>query len=109
MTQIFYPANGELPEEGVYVLAHHTRGTWIDRDQEGCEWVVVKLKRGLSLADREALPENDPRKRYYKRWDEEGNNQASFAWDTFGADCFFGQDIDAWCHLPRGQVPIAYR
>ncbi|QVW55826.1 hypothetical protein pEaSNUABM9_00245 [Erwinia phage pEa_SNUABM_9] len=107
--EIFYPGKGELPDEGTYVLAHHTRGTWVDTDQEGCEWVVVKLVRGLSQAERDALPVNDPRKGVISFGDEWGNNTKGYAWNQFGPDSFFAEDIDAWCHIPRGEVPIAYQ
>lgn len=26
MDKLYYPEKGELPEDGLYVLAHHTRG-----------------------------------------------------------------------------------
>jgi hypothetical protein len=95
-----------LPQEGRYVLAHHTRGTWIDStDQYGCEWVVVKMRRGISLEEREAMDDSDERKRIYCMEDEFGNNNVPYAWAQFGPDSFFGQNIDMWMEIPRNKQP----
>jgi hypothetical protein len=91
----------ELPPEGMYVLARHNRTNWVAEDQEGCLWVVVCLEKGISKQERESLPNSDKRKRLFKQGDEEGNNLRPYAWHTFGPSSFFGQEIDAWCHLPR--------
>lgn len=99
--EMFYPDKGQLPENNTYVLCHHTRGTWRDStDQAGCEWVVLKFIKGLSAEDRNKLPENDDRKKRWSKEDEGFNNLKPYCWQEFGPDCFFGQDIDKWCHLP---------
>lgn len=98
------PTEHELPPEGVYVLAHHTRDTHHDpQDKEGCRWVVVKLVRGISLSDRKALPQSSRRKHTWMPADEQGDNQRPYIWRLFGSGTFRGQEIDKWCHLPRNQ------
>ena len=104
-----------LPEEGKYVLARHNRGTWHDStDQENVNCVVVKLVKGISLKEREAMkgtnkdvqispPEDHGfykisglRSDTYMFGDEEGNNTVPYAWNMFGPDSFFGQTITHW-------------
>lgn len=91
----------KLPENNTYVLAHYNGGNWFDPDDQlGCEWQVCKFVRGLSLADRELLPDIDSRKCCYRSGDEAFNNQRAYIWDTFGPGSHFGQDIDYWAPLP---------
>ena len=104
-----------LPEEGKYVLARHNRGTWHDStDQENVNCVVVKLVKGISLKEREAMKGKDKdiqlsppedhgfytitglRSDTYMFGDEEGNNTVPYAWNMFGSDSFFGQAITHW-------------
>ena len=80
MTRV-YKTSERLPPLGRYVLCHHTRGTWVDRhDPEGVNWVVLR---------RVVAPIG-------------GNNLVPYEWDEFGPDRFFGQDVDLWAELPRG-------
>lgn len=111
--------NDRLPQEGKYVIAKHNRGTWNDGDdQENVNTVVVKLVRGISIAEREKMksgiiPENlergwclsdgwkdTPRHLVYKSGDEHGNNHKPYYWDSFGPDSFNGQDITHWLPIP---------
>lgn len=70
-----------LPPYGIYVLARHTRGTWMDGDdQEGCNYVVVKRSEGNR---------------------GESNNRKDYEWRQFGNDNFWGQSICAWMYFPR--------
>jgi len=106
----------DLPEEGKYVIAKHNRGTWHDSDdQENVNTVVVKLVKGISAKERELMrgtskdyqdsPAEDHgfykksglRSDTYKFGDEEGNNTVPWAWNSFGPDSFFGQQITHWC------------
>jgi hypothetical protein len=102
-------AEDRLPEEGKYVLARHSRGTWIDRgDPENVNCVVVRLQRGITLAEREKLRNgaplpgakgwggDAPRWATHYSADEGSNNRKPYCWKEFGPDCFFGQDIIAW-------------
>lgn len=91
-----------LPEINKYVLAKHKRGTWHDDDdKKNVNCVVVKLKKGISLNDREKLSlMNHPLSKVYKAEDEHGNNLVPYAWFTFGPDYFFGQEITLWCEIP---------
>lgn len=87
----------KLPEEGKYVLARHSRGTWMDStDQKNVNCVVVKLVKGISRVERHFLADNDPRKLIYKSEDQYGNNLVAYNWVTFGVNKFFGQDITEW-------------
>ena len=91
----------ELPQEGKYVIARHNRTTWKDSDdQEGCMVVVVKMRRGISLLERAALSEDNPRRYIYRLGDEHGNNHKPYAFETFGPGTFFGQEIVEWCDIP---------
>lgn len=72
----------KLPVNGTYVVCHYTGGNWDDSDdQEGCNWKVAKF-RGAAV---------------------EGNNLVPYEWDEFGPGTFFGQDVDMWFELPRGE------
>lgn len=87
----------ELPPEGKYVLARHTRGTWHDStDSTNVNCVVVKLEKGISMKERASLPTGDPRARIYLSSDQAGNNEVPYSFAMFGPDHFFGQDISHW-------------
>lgn len=91
----------KLPEEGKYVLARHNRGTWVDEDDpENVNCVVVKLRRGISIIERTALPDNDERKKCYTSDDEYGNNLVPYSFHQFGPDHYFGQQITHWMPIP---------
>jgi len=90
-----------LPEEGKYVIAKHNRGTWSDsEDQENVNTVVVKLRKGLSMEDREKMDDCN-RKLTYRCDDEHGNNLVPYSWHQFGSDHFFGQSITQWMYIPK--------
>ncbi len=98
----------QLPEEGKYVIAKHSRGTWIDStDQENVNTVVVKLVKGISIAEREFMKtqelskEESERVLTYRGEDEFGNNRKPYKWEQFGPDSFFGQDITHWMSIPE--------
>ena len=88
----------KLPEEGKYVIIRHNRGTWLDNtDQANVNCVVAKMKKGLSLKDREKLDPKSDRARIYRSEDQHGNNLVPYYFDTFGGrDSFFGQSITHW-------------
>ena len=92
-----------LPPEGRYVLARHNRGTWRDSsDQDNVNCVVVKLRKGISMKEREVKGKiwpNDPRFKEFQFGDEHGNNLTSYQWGTFGLDSFFGQTITHWTKI----------
>jgi hypothetical protein len=114
-----------LPEEGKYVFAKHNIGTWRDStDQENVNCVVVKLVRGISMAERKLMEDgklpsekvggihfdgsfdkpihsSTDRWRVYRSEDEQGNNLTPYEWKTFGATSFFGQDISHWMPIPK--------
>ena len=80
-----------LPEPGVYVLARHNRGTWIDStDQANVNCVVVKLVMG------KVIPPNPPFGTVICEADQWQNNFKPYCWDAFGPDSFFGQAITWW-------------
>ena len=110
----------QLPPEGKYVLARHNRGTWHDKsDQENVNCVVVKLVKGISLADRKKMLNGElddptiisptvsgkvwksPRSTLYYPEDEHGNNRKPYYWSQFGPDDFFGQSITHWMEIPK--------
>jgi len=115
MNWIEIKSEKDLPQEGKYVIAKHNRGTWRDStDQENVNTVIVKLVRGISLKEREAIKGTDRdyqdnstedhgfykisglRSDKYLFGDEEGNNTVPWAWQRFGPDSFFGQTITHW-------------
>ena len=99
MSWIEIKSEHDLPPEGKYVIAKHNRGTWYDiDDQKNVNTVVVKLVFGISEEERQKI--NGDRKYTYKREDQHGNNNVPWAWDTFGPDSFFGQNITHWMPIP---------
>jgi hypothetical protein len=89
-----------LPPNNTYVLARYNRGNWIDSThQSGVVWKVVKFVRGISAAEREAMPECE-RKHHYHREDEWSNNLRPYRWIEFGPGQLFGQEVDFWLPLP---------
>ena len=92
-----------LPNNNQYVLAYFPDSPWIDSDAKNTEhkWVVVKFQRGLSVAEREALPETNERKGIVKDCDEGESNHVPYGWVTFGPAYFFGQEAKYWSELPK--------
>lgn len=118
-------ADIKLPLEGKYVLGIHNRGTWHDSsDQDHVNMVIVKICRGISIAEREAMKsgemedyESGPygscfgssmckRSTVTKGCDESGNNKRPYNWESFGPSSFSGQSITHWCELPP--PPVEY-
>jgi len=94
-----------LPPENKYVIGKHSRGTWRDRnDQKNVNTVIVSLRKGMSLKEREALingtEEEIMRSRTWRSEDQGDNNDKPYYFDTFGPDSFFGQDIPYWTEIP---------
>ncbi len=89
-----------LPEPNRFVLIRTNRYNWKHEDPN-VRCVVARLITGISLEEREALPESDIRKRTYTAADQHGNNKVPFRWDTFGASQFFGQDVEEWTYIPE--------
>jgi hypothetical protein len=91
-----------LPEEGKYVLARHTLGTWHDStDQENVNCVIVKLIKGISSEEREVLlNEGNQRGCIFTSSDEHGNNRRPYSWVSFGPMGLFGQEVSHWQPLP---------
>ena len=95
-------ADGDLPRDGQYVLAHVNYDNWGDDDDPVGHryYKVVKFVRGISIAERAALPDNtDRRKTTVTGADEAGNNRRPYCWEEFGPGSFFGQDVDCWYDL----------
>ncbi len=92
-----------LPKDGQYVLAYFPDMPWDDPDAKNNhhKMVVVKFERGISVKEREALPDSDERKRMYTSADEDGNNEVPYFWDSFGPGSFFGQEAECWYELPE--------
>lgn len=124
MTELKYPetegpwklASKVLPPEGRYVLVHLANQPWSDSDdQGGVFYAVAKMKRGLSLEDRQkmkagvipdevyplALLETSLRSKIHTEDDEYGNNLRPYRWHTFGPSKYFGQEVDYWMEIPR--------
>ena len=86
-----------LPDNNTYVLIHCDVDNWFDSDdQRGVKFRVAKFVRGLSVAEREKLPDNHSRKKTIKGSDEHGNNLLPYCWYQFGPGSLFGQDVDYW-------------
>ena len=92
-----------LPENGQYVLAYFPNRPWGDLDAKNNEHklVVVKFLQGISIKERENLPDTHERKKLYSSFDEWGNNKVPYCWKPFGPGSFFGQEAEWWCELPK--------
>ena len=101
---MFTPSE-KLPADNRYVLIYVPNRPWADEnDPEGNRfWKVAKLVRGISVIEREQLPDYDVRKCTYRRGDEWGNNLQPYCWQEFGPGVFFGQEVTLWTELPRVQ------
>lgn len=93
----------ELPPEGEYVLARTDYPPCVDENlKENSDVVVVKMRRGISVKEREALPDSDPRKTIYTGDDEHGNNIVPYSFHpTGGPFHYFGQSVICWMRIPE--------
>ena len=98
-----YRCSDKLPEDNQYVLAYFPHRPWQDSNAIHNEhkWRVVKFCRGISLKEREEMPENFERKHYIISADQHGNNLVPFNWQEFGPSSFFGQEAHFWIELPQ--------
>jgi len=97
-----YSPDDVLPPKGKYVLIRLDDPPYDDKhDPEGVKWAIAVCKRGISKAEREALPNNSKRKLNFKGADEDRNNQRPYRWEEFGPSTWFGQDVLYWMPLPR--------
>lgn len=110
------PVSSDLPPEGEYVLIYAPDRPWHDdTDQAHVKMKVAKLVKGISLKEREDLnkthiPEtvlsmpNGSRLETcgvsIRFGDEHENNKVPYAWETFGPNSFFGQEVTHWAYLP---------
>ena len=94
-----YPAEGDLPEEGIYVIGYFENMPWYD-DRDDPKYKIVRLEKGISKKEREEMP-NCERKYTYCAADEDGNNKKPYCWEEFGPATFNGQQCTAWHELPR--------
>lgn len=88
------------PRDGQYVLVKLLKDNWIADDKGDHYFKVVQFVRGLSLAEREALPDTDRAKYSFCSADVHGNNLRPYCWDTFGPSCYFGQEATHYWDLP---------
>ena len=101
MSNEYEPVSVEdwLPVDGTWVFAHYNGDNW--GEDLGQYWVVAQFIRGLTIADREALEDTDPRKGRLAPQDEHDNNKRPFYWDQWGSSKRFGQDVDYWMAIPE--------
>ncbi len=99
--KIHYPDQDDLPGDNSYVLAWVPSRPWNDsHDPEGLRfWRVLKFQRGITQAEREALPYRDKRKKIFRGCDEWDNNKCGYNWQEFGPGSYFGQEVKAWIDL----------
>ena len=98
----------ELPEKNEYVLCYVPGRPWFDdTDNDTYHYVVAKLVKGISQEEREALSDDNPRKRKFTTGDECFNNLVPYEWITFGPDSFFGQEVIAWTYIDLCDLDIS--
>lgn len=101
----------DLPPENKYVLAKVENAPWFDDDdQDNVNTVVVKLKKGITMKERESMIGTDKdyhiykngplRSSIYQSCDEYGNNVFPWSWSAFGGITFPSQSISKWCNVP---------
>jgi len=115
----------DLPPEGKYVWARHNKDNHFDSDdQYGVNFVVVKLVKGISKAQRNTLSilritktvrqfvdtsitptgcciKHSLACNLYSGCDEWGNNEKPYNWESFGPSSYFGQEITHWMEIPK--------
>ena len=97
----------ELPEKNEYVLCYVPGRPWSSNaDNDTHHYVVAKLIKGISKKEREALPDDDPRKRRFTTGDEWSNNLVPYEWYPFGPGSYFGQEVIAWAYIDLCDLDI---
>lgn len=93
------PNKGDLPKEGQYVIGYFKYKPWFDEDSDP-KYKIVRLEKGISLEERENLPECERKYTFYGK-DEGDNNLRPYRWKEFGPGDFFGQECVAWHEIPK--------
>lgn len=87
----------ELPPENKYVLIRHNKTNLFDSDdQDGVQFCVAAMRKGISIAERKQLGPTSIRARTYCGADEDGNNRKPYNFTMFGPGSFFGQEVTHW-------------
>lgn len=90
------------PRDGQYVLVKVLKDNW--GDDKDAYFRVARFRKGLSLVEREALPETN-RKEWEKKYsygyaDEGSNNEKPYCWDS-APSVYFGQEVEHYWELPK--------
>lgn len=102
----------ELPEEGKIVIGLYCVGNWIDEDNpETVNHVHVALKRGISLEERAALPDDVgeeykghfyPRNKSWSGADQHDEKDKPYQWVGYNIPMNFKPNqISHWCPIPQ--------
>jgi hypothetical protein len=107
----WFKLDEKLPPNNTYILIHVPGRPWGDSssDGKGLFYKVAKFVEGLSQKDRDALPEDNMRKKTWRGCDENsGNNLTPYYFEEFGPGTYFGQEVNAWAFIeyvcPLGSV-----
>ncbi len=104
MIEKYSIAEGQLPKNGQYVLAHLNRTNWGDHtDPNGDRYfIVAKFNCDLNEADKAALVEDIKAVGVWKQETEEDPNPRPYRWDKFGPGSHGYASVDYWWSLPEG-------
>lgn len=88
-----------LPNDNEWVLGYIDS---IHRGDDLPACAIVKIRKGITVAQRENMALcNDRRAKVYRFGDECDNNKVGYAWITDGPMTYFGQEILYWQPLPK--------
>jgi hypothetical protein len=88
LSEYWIPCDVVLPEDGQKVIVYAKS-----------QMKIAQFEKGISLAERGALPEGSKRAITWSGADEHNNNKKPYRWNTYPGS-YFGQEVTHWLPIP---------
>ena len=88
LSEYWIPCDLTLPEDGQKVIVYAKS-----------QMKIAEFEKGISLAERDALPEGSERAITWSGADESDNNKKPYRWNIHPGS-YFGQEVTHWLPIP---------
>jgi hypothetical protein len=89
LSEYWIPCDVVLPENGQKVIVYGPSS----------QMRIAQFEKGISLAERNALPNDSERAKKWSGADEHNNNKKPYRWNIHPGS-YFGQDVTHWLPIP---------
>ena len=93
LSEYWIPCDVALPQNGQKVIVYAPKS-------QMKTFNIVEFERGISSAERSALPKDSKRAITFSGADEHNNNKKPYRWNAHPGS-YFGQDVTHWLPIPK--------